>query len=403
MVCAMAGSPRCSLNGVVEGGACRCDQGWTGDRCARLDLAPANPQPSLHGLANTSTPTWGGTAVWEATTSRWHLIVGSRAVWKASDVATDYPCDSRIIRATSHGANPAGPYTIEEVLFPRSSWEPALTTTPGADGELVMLFFGNISNPPAVGSPACAIPSMQYNLTTTTTYVSVSRSGSPRGPWSAPMVVRGMENNNNRNSYGWSACSGNPSPAFHPNGTLFAAMRQNPCWKGQTTREHIGLWRADAGPFGQWTLVSENPLYGWGNGTEQNCTDANGCPSHEDPHLWIDRAGGFHLLTHDQNNKVIHSTRGAYGWSVDGHVWTLETDPLDSTSSAWAMDVLWTNGSTTPLARRQRPSLIRDRLTGVATHLLNGADWHLHLSNSGCEGCHWGQGFTLIQPLADHE
>ena len=89
------------------------------------------------------------------------------------------------------------------------------------------------------------------------------------------------------------------------NGTLFAAMRQNPCWKGQKTREHIGLWRADNGWDGEWTLVNaEAPLYGGGGGSEADCTDDNGCPSHEDPHLWFDERGGAHLLTHDQNNHV---------------------------------------------------------------------------------------------------
>ena len=49
-------------------------------------------------------------------------------------------------------------------------------------------------------------------------------------------------------------------------------------------------------------LVSKEPIYGWGNGSQQSCSDNNGCPSHEDPHLWIDSKGGFHLLTHDQND-----------------------------------------------------------------------------------------------------
>ena len=54
---------------------------------------------------------------------RWHLIVGSRA----QDVPfpngggtdytkTDYPCDSRIIRAVSESKDPAGPYKLAEVI-----------------------------------------------------------------------------------------------------------------------------------------------------------------------------------------------------------------------------------------------------------------------------------------------
>lgn len=91
------------------------------------------------------------------------------------------------------------------------------------------------------------MPSTEFNLTTTNTYITVSKSGSVRGPWTTPLLVRGMENRPKPDlgigGYSWSCASGNPSPAYHPNGTLFAAVRQNPCWTGRTTREHIGLWR----------------------------------------------------------------------------------------------------------------------------------------------------------------
>ena len=56
------------------------------------------------------------------------------------------------------------------------------------------MFFGNLSNPPPVGSVACALPSTAFNLTTTNTYVTVSASGSVAGPWAAPRLARGMEN-----------------------------------------------------------------------------------------------------------------------------------------------------------------------------------------------------------------
>ena len=359
----------------------------------------------------------------------------------------------------------AGPYEIVGTVVNRTSWEPALARSP--KGELLMMFFGNLSNPPPVGSAACAMPSTEFNVTATNTYVSVSATGSAKGPWSTPRLARGMENQpteggatgGHGGGYSWSCASGNPSPAFHPNGTLFAAMRQNPCWKGFSTREHIGLWRADNGWDGAWTLVNPDaPLYGWGGGSERDCTDENGCPSHEDPHLWWDEEGGGHLLTHDQNNHAIHSTRGAYGWSSDGLSWTLETpmfEPPDdgaadggaaddgaagggaadgssggaadaaadggsgsgsgggggsgallrlSNASAWPMGVAFDNHTVRPLARRQRPSLIYDPHTGEPTHVMQGADFSHHAGPPGggvwCEGCHWGSGFTLIQPLA---
>jgi hypothetical protein len=261
-----------------------------------------------------------------------------------------------------------------------------------------------MTNPPPVGSAECSIGQSSYNLTTTNTYITMSLFGKTSGPWTPPILVRGMENGaykqQAKDPYSWSCASGNPSPAFHPNGTLFAAMRMNPCFKGYSTREHIGLWRADQGWDGEWTLVSQEPLFGWGGGSERNCSDANACPSHEDPHLWIDDRG-FHLLTHDQNNHTIHQVRGAYGWSVDGHTWVLETSTSGG-ESAWDMGIIWSNGSASSLARRQRVSLIRNAKTGRPTHVINGADMAVHMKPGPgvCEGCHWGQGFTLVQPLS---
>ena len=412
-----SGAACCSLNGAFSDGVCHCDAGWRGPTCAELDVLPA--QPGAHGLGDRARPTWGGSAVFEA--GRWHLIVGSRAVPFANNSLDDYPCDSKIVRAVSEGADPAGPYEIVETLFPRSSWEPSVARNP-ATGALVLMFFGNVSAPPPAGSAACSMRradrSLEYNLSTENTYITQSASGSAAGPWSAPQLVKGMEDRAGRpgsSPYSWHCASGNPGPAYHPNGTLFAAMRQNPCWKGFQTREHIGLWRADGGWDGEWTLVStEAPLYGWGGGNQSHCLDQDGCPAHEDPHLFIDGRGGWHLLTHMQNNHRIHSDRGAYGWSLDGLSWTLETGPLMSNASAWPMAQAFApaennNNKPTsllstslPLARRQRPSLIRDPTTGQPTHLLNGADFNKHPvpgQPNFCQGCHWGTGMTLIVPL----
>ena len=147
----------------------------------------------------------------------------------------------------------------------------------------------------------------------------------------------------------WRCASGNPSPAWHPNRTLFAVMRHNPCWRGHQTREHIALWRADDSWDGLWRPVVNEPLFGWGGGGPENCTDKTGCQSLEDPHLWWDKRGA-HLM-HSQNFGKMKENRGAYGWSLYGLQWHLETMPLISNTSAWSMHVQWTNGSASSLGR----------------------------------------------------
>ena len=401
----------CSLNGIYDASKqnCKCDPGWKGDMCSILSLAPAPPPkfPSrgiVPGVAVPDVPTWGGGATFEG--GKWHLLVGSLAINKHNNSLAGYPCNSKIIRVISDGPDPLGPYRVAETVFPRSSWEPGLAKNPST-GELIVMFFGNITNPPDIESPSCVDAkefNQDYNLTSMNTFISVSKSGSIQGPWSKPQMVKGMVNQpqlRGVSGYDWNCASGNPSPAFHPNGTLYAAMRHNPCWKGFQTREHIGIWRADNGWDGEWTSITNQPIFGWGGGSVKECTDDVKCPSHEDPHLWWDERGA-HLMTHHQNNQAIHELRGAYGWSKDGFNWNYATGPLLSNSSLWDMDFKWTNGTTRKMVRRQRPSFVRDPTTGKITHLINGADFDAHPSPTPgfwCEGCHWGSGVTLIQPL----
>ena len=408
----VSNNEECSLNGVHNpvDSKCECDPGWKGDTCAFLSLAPAPPplnpdQGYAPGVAIPDTPTWGGGASFEG--GRWHLLVGSRAINTNNNSYAGYICNSKIIRVVSDGSDPLGPYSVAETVFPRSSWEPGLAKNP-LTGELIVMFFGNITNPPSVDSPVCIEAkerNQEYNLTNMNTFISISKSGSIQGPWSPPQMVKGMINQpelRGVSGYDWNCASGNPSPAFHPNGTLYAAIRHNPCWENSfKCGEHIGIWRADDGWDEEWTSLTDEPVFGWGNGSLEDCTDGNQCPSHEDPHLWWDERGA-HLMTHHQNNRNIHQLRGAYGWSKDGLEWNYATGPLVSESSLWDMDFKWSNGTTTSMVRRQRPSFIRDPTTGKPTHLINGADFWAHESPTvgpWCEGCHWGSGVTLIQPL----
>ncbi len=399
-------SESCGLNGFFENKTCICDAGWKGDHCHQINLLPVRAKfekNELPGANIPNIPTWGGGAVFE--NDHWHLVVGSRAVNMHNNTLEGYPCDSQIIRVSSVGKDAQGPYVKKEIIFPRTSWEPSIARAPS--GELVIMFFGNLTNPPDLNSAGCqnVHRNFDFNITTTGTYISISKSGSIFGPWETPIPVKGMENRPKEEldvgPFSWNCASSNPSPAFHPNGTLYAAVRHNPCWHGFTTREHIGLWRSDGLWNDSWHTVTSEPLFGWGGGSERNCSDENWCPSNEDPFLWWSERGA-HILVHNQNNKDIHSTRGAYGWSIDGLRWTLETDIFASNESLWDMGIHWTNSSYTILARRQRPSLIRNE-RGRMTYLITGADLHHHKvpGNSGyCEGCHWGSGFTLIQQIS---
>ena len=73
----------CSLNGVIKGGVCECDQGWRGLRCSQLNLIPAIP--TNLGYRNASLPTWYGSIIKEkGHGERYHMFAVARAVAKRS-------------------------------------------------------------------------------------------------------------------------------------------------------------------------------------------------------------------------------------------------------------------------------------------------------------------------------
>ncbi len=119
------GREACALNGAPDPstGICKCNAGWKGLRCAELDVLPV-PSDGRYGLHDPAIPTWGGGAVFED--GHWHLIVGARAIASANDSITDYPCDSKIVRAVSAGLDVAGPYEVVETIFNRTTWEPGV-------------------------------------------------------------------------------------------------------------------------------------------------------------------------------------------------------------------------------------------------------------------------------------
>ena len=126
---------------------------------------------------------------------------------------------------------------------------------------------------------------------------------------------------------------GMPSAAFHPNGTLFLV-----CGNGaRLVRAGEGGWNA-----GEWydvPTVDFNRPSGW-----------------EDPTLWFDRTGAFHILWHVYNLEPYeaHLERcSGHSYSRDGLAWRFsgEDEPFDGT-------LRFVDGSSQALATRERPQLV---------------------------------------------
>uniref|UniRef100_A0A1X7VLM4 EGF-like domain-containing protein n=1 Tax=Amphimedon queenslandica TaxID=400682 RepID=A0A1X7VLM4_AMPQE len=107
--------------------------------------------------------------------------------------------------------------------------------------------------------------------------------------------------------------------------------------------------------------------------------------SNEGAFIWRSKRG-YHMLTHCQLSPN-HSTRGAYGYSKDGlSSWTLLPDLM------WDANMTWADGSVSYFKRRQGPGLYFDD-NGHPLYLLTPVD-ELYQ-----DGCNWGHGWTLMQPI----
>ena len=77
-------------------------------------------------------------------------------------------------------------------------------------------------------------------------------------------------------------------------------------------------------------------------------------PSDEDPFLWQDKRGNFHMLLHHQDNQANQLYLGAHAYSRDGITWTW------SPTIAYTKLVEWDDGTSLLMCRRERPALLLD-------------------------------------------
>ena len=117
--------------------------------------------------------------------------------------------------------------------------------------------------------------------------------------------------------------------------------------------------------------------------------NADGTPHHcEDPYLWKSKRG-WHLLTHNQQGPQGVSS---YGFSVDGHNWTL------SPKTPYQASVTYSDGSTQNVGRCERPQIVWGGGSGpdagtVPQWLINGA--------SGAKPGGGAGTWTLVRKLAE--
>ena len=376
----------CALNGICKGGSCACDPGWQGEKCNQLKLKPPD-RLEPHGYYNGSMPTWGGDVIYE--NGIYHAFVTAKGYnTPPLDEADHYMCNTAIVRL--EGRSPAGPFTFAEVVLPVFHHEAHAIRAPDGTLLIYMIKYDGGELPRLLSEgclqKGCGILLSSYNRSHEV--IAMAWSSSVYGPWQEKVILNPWPGPGDRES--WLCQTNCPSVTFAPNGTAVMAFRSVQCEQPtppvKGTKEKIGIATAPhwSGPY---TIRSEEPVFGWmvpDDWPASLVNPADQVMSNEDPFIWrTDR--GYHMLTHCQL-QPYSSTRGAYSYSEDGLSWTLLPDFM------WETNMTWSDGSVSYFVHRQAPGLYFDH-DGYPLYLLTPVD------ELPGDGCHWGHGWTLMQPV----
>ncbi|KAH7002613.1 hypothetical protein EDB80DRAFT_778779 [Ilyonectria destructans] len=346
----------CSLNGVCTKSRskrfCKCDPGWWGDDCGRLDLAPATrwtgynytniTNPSYYRAYGNSS--WGGTIIQDRDEQKlFHLVISQFA--NGCGLSGWRP-HSFVIRAESR-TGPQGPYHYAQNLTRSFRHNPYVFWSP-ADQKYLLYTIG-VDAPEATLSSCKSVSKDNWPNN-----ISVSAADDIRGPWSPfEVLVNGT----------------NPAPW--------------PLWSRRNRSSEIILASEDlkirsADRYdGDYGLISTAP---WNTSDYQPYWT-------EDPFLWRDKRGNWHALNHWMidivESGVKYSRVGAhmYARSITGP-WHFKLQ------EAFNSTVNFTDGTFQTLNRRERPKIFfDDDMTPL--YLINGVQ-DMNITSKS---------YTLIQPI----
>ena len=368
----------CSYNGecVALRGACRCSQGWTGRRCAMLDVLPVDK--AKYGFlprdsSGRNRSSWGGSVL--SNNGVWHMWA---ARMESHCGIGQWEQNSKIVHATA--SDVLGPYTERDTVAPVFAHEPCVTRDP-RDGSLLMVSV----NQPVSGKYANASVFNASEICTCTANCTMHAVGSRQkcrnsscagrdrnsflpiirtaksveGPWLETLSpVLGRQDSN-------LACWINGSGVLRCNG------------RGGGLQAAADLdWR-NFSSWGDFKVSSLDPMW------------VSSRPDDEDPMPWMDEATGvWHSIQHNLQGPHMCAGQlcqiGTHQFSLDGgRQWYY-------TGVAYTSLVNFTDGTSHLFDRRERPHMVFAENSTVPVALSNS------VRPGGLDG---DRTFTLIQGL----
>lgn len=309
------------------------------------------PAPKTPSLYMKDYWVWCGSAI-RGDDGRYHLFASR---WPKTTTMVHWATHSEVVRASSD--NPAGPYTFEEVVIaPRGEeyWDGRVAHNPTIHyhkGKYLLIYTGATYRGE---KPA----GHDLDGTTWNTWIEAWHSKRPGllvadsvfGPWKRfdrPLL-------DPRPGKWDSVITSNPAPCVHPDGSITLVYKSTNVrhtadhFKG---RFNLGVARAASwqSPFER---LSDNPI-----------TLSGSSDNHiEDPYIWWNE-DHYEMIVKDMTGEVCGEAQaGIHATSRDAIHWEVSRP-----AKAYSRTVLWEDGTTSKLAKFERPQLLIEN--GRLTHL----------------------------------
>lgn len=354
----------CNLNGICQKNTCACDPGWTGTDCGKLDLIPG-PRANGYNRTDEGISSWCNGIIRDPhKPDLYHLFISEFTHGCGLDYWSPY---SHIIRAESE-TGPLGPYTSKQEIVPTFAHNPTVIWSE-KDGRYLMYNIGCPLNVPSTCQDVnftCG-PGNRLNGESG---ISVWSSEDLR-QWSGQgQAFPGL------NSRAWDADTTNPGPLHVRSGPLeetILSFRGCPYNCNGTELISIATAEEYSGPYTP--IHSKRPIFSQ--------------PS-EDPFMWVDKRGNFHILVHSLLPDAGFGAgpnvgRHAYSRSWDGP-WTFNMKTV-----AFNTTVDFDDGSSIDYLRRERPNLF----------FSEDGDMRPLFLSTGVQEKKNPASYSLIQPIGD--
>jgi hypothetical protein len=356
----------CRLNGVCIGTQCVCDTGWKGSNCGELDLRPADRNSGYNRTAE-GISSWGSKIIHDPKEPNlFHLFLAEFTDGCGLDYWSPY---SRIIRAESI-SGPAGPYVFATEVVGTFSHNPTVVFSK-SDNEYLLYYIGCPYEP---NMATCTPPQFSCgpgNFLNGESGISL-QSSPDLIEWSPVGQIFSGANSN-----AWDADVTNPSPLplYSPeNKTSEILLVYRGCPYNCSGNELINIATA-SDVEGSYTRKQADPIF---------------MASNEDPFVWKDKRGHFHMLLHSLELEGGFGDgpkvgRHAFARAWDG-AWTFDNETL-----AFNTTVQYTQGPEVDFFRRERPQLFFSE-DGEMTPLF---------LTTGVQERNSPMSYSVIQPIGD--